>query len=100
MGLMVVDHRTLKSTPHLKIILIKNVDGDPYSEVFAYTSIVVMLLHLSGHSHSDIFYSVIQVERFIFWPGHCHEVALKLIGRYNICLEQRIKVWLLIQSGI
>merc|ERR1712086_1250452 len=77
-----LEHSTPKLTPCNKAPMVKDVDGYPCSESFAYASIIGMLLYLSGHSRPDISYSVSQVARFTFCPRRSHEVALKLIGRY------------------
>ena len=62
------EHSTPKSTPYLKARLTKDLNGDPCSESFAYSSIVGMLLYLAGHTRPDISYSVSQVARFTFCP--------------------------------
>ena len=79
-----VDHNTPKATPCMKDPLTKDLDGDPFSESFAYGSIVVMLLYLALHSIPDIDYSVSQVARFTFCPKHSHEAGLNFIGWYLI----------------
>ena len=71
-----------KITPCLRTPLTKDLDGDPATGNFSYSSIVGMLLYLSGHSRPDIAYSVSCVARFTFAPKHSHELALKAIGRY------------------
>ena len=76
------DHITPKSTPGLKAPLTKDLDGDPCSESFAYSSLVGMLLYLAGHTRPYISYSVSKVARFTFCPKRSHEAALKLMGRY------------------
>ena len=62
----------------------KDEDGEPAQEYFSYTSVVGMLLYLSGHTWPDLSYSVSQVARFMFAPKRSHELALKRIGRYLV----------------
>ena len=69
-------------TPCLKATLGKDLNADPVSRNLSYSSVVGMLLYLSGHSRPDIAYSVSQVARFTFAPKRSHKVALKKIGRY------------------
>ena len=52
---------TPKLTPCLKAPLVKDVDDDPCSELFACAGIVDMLLYLSGHYCPDISY-IMQIE--------------------------------------
>ena len=76
-------------TPCLKAPLAKDLNGDPVSGNFSYSSVVGMLLYLSGHSRPDIAYSVSQVARFTFAPKRSHEVALKKIGRYLLATRDK-----------
>ncbi len=62
----------------------KDENGKPQQDTFNYTSVVGMLLYLSGHTRPDLAYSVSQVARFMFNPKHSHEIAIKQIGRYLI----------------
>ena len=62
----------------------KDEDGEPAQEYFSYTSVVGMLLYLSGHTWPDLSYSVSQVAWFMFAPKRSHELALKRIGRYLV----------------
>jgi hypothetical protein len=61
---------------------VKDADGAPPSGEFSYSSVVGMLLYLSGHSRPDIAYAVNCAARYMFCPRHSHETALKRIGRY------------------
>jgi hypothetical protein len=62
--------------------LIKDEDGVAAAEGFSYSSVVGMLLYLSGHTQPDITYVVNCCARYMFCPKHSHELALKRIGRY------------------
>jgi hypothetical protein len=71
-----------KHTPAETKPLVKDADGAPAVEGFSYSSVVGMLLYLSGHTRPDIAYAVNCCARYMFSPKHCHELALKRIGRY------------------
>jgi hypothetical protein len=71
-----------KRTPAETKPLVKDADGAPAVEGFSYSSVVGMLLYLSGHTRPDIAYAVNCCARYMFSPKHCHELALKRIGRY------------------
>ena len=71
-----------KHTPAETKPLVKDSDGAPAAEGFSYSSVVGMLLYLSGHTRSDITYTVNCCARYMFCPNHSHELALKRIGRY------------------
>ena len=62
--------------------LIKDEDGVAATKGFSYSSVVGMLLYLSGHTLSDITYAVNCCARYIFCPKHSHELALKGIRKY------------------
>ena len=76
-------------TPCLKAPLTKDLDGDLPEGNFSYSSIVGMLLYLSGRSRPDIAYSVSCVARFTFAPKRSHEQALKRIGRYLLMTRDK-----------
>jgi hypothetical protein len=71
-----------KYTPSESKPLIKDLDGEPASGAFSYSSVVGMLLYLSGHTRPDIAFSVNCCARYMFSPRHLHELALKRLGRY------------------
>ena len=71
-----------KHTPSESKPLIKDLDGEPASGAFSYSSVVGMLLYLSGHTRPDIAFSVNCCARYMFSPRHLHELALKRLGRY------------------
>ena len=71
-----------KHTPAETKPLVKDADGAPAVEGFSYSSVVGMLLYLSGHTRPDIAYAVNCCARYMFCPMHSHELALKRIGRY------------------
>jgi hypothetical protein len=62
--------------------LVKDEDGVAAVEGFSYSSVVGMLLYLSGHTRPDITYVINCCARYMFCPKHSHELALKRIGRY------------------
>jgi hypothetical protein len=66
----------------LKKSLVKNVNGELASGAFSYSSIVGMLLYLSGHTPLGITFAVNCCARYMFCPKHPHELALKCIGCY------------------
>ena len=71
-----------KHTPAKIKPLVKDKDGVAAVEGFSYSSVVGMLLYLSGHTRPDITYAVNCCARYMFCPKHSHELALKRIGRY------------------
>jgi hypothetical protein len=62
--------------------LVKDADGEGIRGGFSYSSIIGMLLYLSGHTQPNIAYAVNCCARYMFCPKHSHESALKRIGRY------------------
>jgi hypothetical protein len=74
-----------KKTPSESKPLVKNINGEAASGAFSYSSVVGMLLYLSGHTCPDITVAVNCCARYMFCPKHLHELALKHIGHY---LEQ------------
>ena len=73
---------TSKWTPAEATPLTRDTDGEPPESSFSYSSVVGMLLYLSGHSRPDIAYAVNCCARHMFSPRLSHEKALKRIGRY------------------
>ena len=73
---------TGKYTPAETSPLPKNEDGSVSEGSFSYSSVVGMLLYLSGHSRPDIAYAVNCCARCMFNSKQSHEKALKRIGRY------------------
>jgi hypothetical protein len=73
---------TSKWTPAEATPLTRDEDGEPPQGSFSYSSVVGMLLYLSGHSRPDIAYAVNCCARYMFNPHLSHEKALKRIGRY------------------
>ena len=73
---------TPKWTPAEAKPLTKDEDGEMPQGSFNYSSVVGMLLYLSGHSRPDIAYAVNCCARYMFSPRLSHEKALKQIGRY------------------
>jgi hypothetical protein len=69
-----------KHTPAKTKPLVKDADGELAHGGFSYSSVVGMLLYLSGHTHPDISYAVNCCDRYMFCPKHSHELALKRIG--------------------
>ena len=71
-----------KWTPAQTAPLCKDSEGAPAMNSFSYSSVVGMLLYLSGHTRPDIAYAVNCAARYMFCPKKSHEEALKHIGRY------------------
>ncbi len=71
-----------KHTPAKTKPLVKDEDGVAAVEGFSYSSVVGIMLYLSGHTQPDISYAVNCCARYKFCPKHSHELALKRIGRY------------------
>jgi hypothetical protein len=71
-----------KHTPAESKPLVKDADGEGVHGGFSYSSIVGMLLYLSGHTRPNIAYAVNSCARYMFCPNHSHELALKCVGRY------------------
>ncbi len=77
-----VDTVTPKWTPAEAAPLVKDSEGAPATGTFSYSSVVGMLLYLSGHTCPDIAYAVDCAAWYMFCPRKSHEEALKQIGRY------------------
>ena len=73
---------TGKWTPAEATSLTKDEDGEGPQELFSYSSVVGMLLYLSGHSQHDISYAVNCCAIYMFNPRLSPEKALKRISRY------------------
>jgi hypothetical protein len=71
-----------KHTPAESKPLVKDTDGEGVHGGFNYSSVVGMLLYLSGHTQPNIAYAVNCCTRYMLCPKHSHELAVKLIGRY------------------
>jgi hypothetical protein len=71
-----------KWTPAEAAPLVKDSEGAPASGDFSYSSVVGMLLYLSGHTRPDIAYAVNCAARYMFCAKKSHKEALKRIGRY------------------
>jgi hypothetical protein len=71
-----------KHTPSESKPLIKDLDGEAASGAFSYSSVVGMLLYLSGHTRPDIAFAVNCCAPYMFSPRHLHELVLKRLGRY------------------
>ena len=80
---------TGKSTPSEQRPLVKDADGKPPSGMFSYSSVVGMLLYLSGHTHPDIAFAVNCCARYMFCPKRSHEKALKRLARYLKVTQDR-----------
>ncbi len=69
-----------KHTPAESKPLVKNADGKEAHGGFSYSSVVRMLLYLSGHTPSKIASAVNCCAGYMFCPKQSHELALKCIG--------------------
>jgi hypothetical protein len=71
-----------KHTPAKTKPLVKDADREAAHGGFSYSSVIGMLLYLSGLTRPNIAYTVNCCARYMFCPKHSHELALKQIGRY------------------
>ncbi len=71
-----------KHTPAKTKPLVKDADGEAAHGGFSYSSVIGMLLYLSGHTCPNIANKVNCCARYMLCPKHSHELALKWIGRY------------------
>ncbi len=78
-ALGVDDGAKIKFTPSESKPLVKDVNGDLASGAFSYSSVVGMLLYLSGHTRPDVTFDVNCCACYMFCPKHSHELALKRI---------------------
>ena len=69
-------------TPAARRVLDSDENGDAIAETWNYSSIVGMLLYLSGNTRPDISFAVSQVARYCHTPKQSHAVAVKMIVRY------------------
>lgn len=70
------------STPASKEAVGSDRDGEPFSENWKYSTVIGMLLYLSGNTRPDITFTVHQCARFSHNPKQSHAVAIKRILRY------------------
>ena len=71
-----------KYTPSESSPLVKDAYGPAVCGRFGYSSVVGMLLYISGHNCPDIANAVNCCASYMFCPKHSHEISLKRIGRY------------------
>jgi hypothetical protein len=71
-----------KYTPSESKPLVKNLNGVAVSGAFSYSSVVGMLLYLSGHTRPDVTFAANCCAQYMFCLKHLHELALKCIGPY------------------
>ena len=62
--------------------MVKDINGDLANGAFSYSSVVGMLLYLSGRIRPNITFAVNCCAHYMFCPKHLHELALKRSGRY------------------
>jgi hypothetical protein len=68
---------TPKWTPDEAAPLVKDSERATATGAFSYSSVVGMLLYLSGHTPPDIAYAVNCAAWYMFCPKKSHEEALK-----------------------
>ena len=78
-----------KWTPAEAAPLVQDNGGEKAHGDFSYSSVVGMLLYLSGHSRPDIAYAVNCAARYMFCPRHSHEKALKRLDCYLKATRKR-----------
>ena len=69
-------------SPAESVPLVNNDDCFPDSGSFIYSSVVLIILYLSGHTCPDIAFSVNCCARCIYFSKYSHEEYLKQNGRY------------------
>ena len=74
-----LDDANHKFTPAGSTPLVKGKDGAPVHGSFNYSSVVDMLLYLSGHTHPDIVFALNCCARYMFCPKRSHGEVLKRI---------------------
>jgi hypothetical protein len=62
--------------------LVKDSEGAPATGAFSYSSVIGMLLYLSGHTRPDIAYAVNCAAQYMCCPKISHKEVLKQIDRY------------------
>jgi hypothetical protein len=58
--------------------LVKDLKGNSASCAFSYSSVVGMLLYLSGYTRPHITFAVNCCAQYMFCPQHLHDLALKI----------------------
>ncbi len=66
-----------KFTPAEGNLLVKDEEGEATVGDFSYSSVIDMLMYLSGHTQPDIAYAVNSLTRYMFCPKLSHEKSLK-----------------------
>ena len=69
-------------TPSKQRPLVKDADGKPPSGMFRYSSVVGMIIYLSGHTITDIAFDFNLFAQYMFSPNIYHELALKRLSGY------------------
>jgi hypothetical protein len=77
-----MQHCNSIGTPAGKEAIGSDHDGEPFSEKWKYSTVIGMLLYLSGNTRPDITFAVHQCARFSHMPKQSHAVAVKRIIRY------------------
>ena len=71
-----------KFTPSEQRPLVKDANGEPPSRMFIYSSVVDMLLYISGHICLDTSFAVSYCAKYNFSRKRSHELALNMLARY------------------
>ena len=79
----------MEKQPQMKPNHVKDADGEVTHGDFSYSSVVGMMLDLSGYSRLDIAYAVKCAACYMFCPRYYHELSLKRIGRYLKAMHLR-----------
>ena len=82
-----------KFTPADSTPLVTDTDWEASCGYFCYSTVVEMLMYLSGHTRPHIVCAVNYCAMYLFCPTHLHQTALKRIGRYLKATRDQCLIW-------